>query len=316
MKLRTLQEQRLVLVTGKGGTGKSSLASALGRMATRGGKRAIVVEVDSFRPALTAMFGRAPAYAPVDVGGGLFIANLSWREALVEWLADTVTAERIVKLILGNRVVQPFLEATPGLKELVILSRIIKLTHEYDQVIVDMPASGHAISLVGVPNVAIDLMRSGPIRVRAEAILKALEAPTTRVVIVALPEEMVVNETVELWERLRKEVRGLQPPLVVLNRAAVPSLADDEQTLLQRLTDREAALPEGADELLLAGRWEAGLENATADALARLDGELPDSATVVSLSRLGALGGQQGGPQRVVEQMVSALARIERQEGA
>ena len=310
MKLRTLHESRLVLVTGKGGTGKTSLASALGRMTARKGRRTIVVEVDSFRPALTAMFGVKPTYTPTDVGGGLYIANLAWRDALVEWLIDTVPAERIVKLILGNRIVQPFLEATPGLKELVILSRIIKLMDEYDQVVVDMPASGHAVSLMGVPNVALDLMRTGPIHDRAQQILVTLESRRTNLVIVALPEEMVVNETVELWQRMRGQVKGLQQPLVVLNRAATPSLSDDEQALLHRLSEAETAGEGPVYELLLAGRWEAGLEKATASALTRLHAELPDAA-IASLARLGALGGQEGGPDRIVEQMVAALTRLE-----
>ena len=313
MKLSSLHDSRLVLVTGKGGTGKTSLASALGRMTARKGRRVALVEVDSFRPALTAMFGRPPTYTPEPVGDGLFIANLSWREALTEYLSDTVPAERIVKLILGNRVVQPFLEATPGLKELVILSRIVKLTQEFDQVIVDMPASGHAISLMGVPNVAIDLMRSGPIRDRADQILRALESHDTQLVIVALPEEMVVNETVELWQRMQKEVPRLGAPMVVLNRAALPSLSDDERALLTRLSEGADASGTPVRELLLAGRWEAGLEGATDAAMKRLDAELSE-ATVVPLARLGALGGLQGGADRIVEQMVSALTRIELRE--
>lgn len=313
MKLSSLHDSRLVLVTGKGGTGKTSLASALGRMTARKGRRVALVEVDSFRPALTAMFGRPPTYTPEPVGDGLFIANLSWREALTEYLSDTVPAERIVKLILGNRVVQPFLEATPGLKELVILSRIVKLTQEFDQVIVDMPASGHAISLMGVPNVAIDLMRSGPIRDRADQILRALESHDTQLVIVALPEEMVVNETVELWQRMQKEVLRLGAPMVVLNRAALPSLSDDERALLTRLSEGADASGTPVRELLLAGRWEAGLEGATDAAMKRLEAELSE-ATVVPLARLGALGGLQGGADRIVEQMVSALTRIELRE--
>lgn len=313
MKLRALHDSRLLLVTGKGGTGKTSLASALGRMSARRGRRTIVVEVDSFRPALTAMFGVAPVYEPRPVGEGLFIANLSWRDSLVEWLTDTVPAERVVKLILGNRIVQPFLEATPGLKELVILSRVIKLTQVYDQVIVDMPASGHAVSLMGVPNVAIDLMRNGPIHDRAHQILAALQAPSTQLIVVALPEEMVVNETVELWGRMRQQVAALRPPLVVLNRAATPSLSEAERSLLSRLAGASGADPAGAAELLLAGRWEAGLEAATASALERLGEELP-GATVASVTRLGALGGFDGGPDRIVEQMAGALTRLELQE--
>ena len=76
---------------------------------------------------MTSVLGRKPGYEPTRVGPNLDICNVTWREALVEWLGDTVPGKRIVKAILDNRVVQPFLEATPGLRETVILSKIVKL---------------------------------------------------------------------------------------------------------------------------------------------------------------------------------------------
>jgi anion-transporting ArsA/GET3 family ATPase len=302
-----LLQSRLLLVTGKGGTGKTTLSAALARLLADRGKRVCIVEIDSYRPALTAPLGVVPGYHPVSAGPRLDACNIVWRDALMEWLADTVPAERVVRALLTNKVVQPFLEATPGLRETVVLSKVLKLVDAYDVVVVDMPASGHTISLLGVPRVAVSLMRTGPIRERALAILDRLHRPDTALVIVALPEEMVVNETIELWERLRKEVPTLRMPVVALNRAAVPSLSEGERTLLERLAAAEAELPPEAAELLLAGRWEASLEAGTTDALRRLEAALP--AEVVRFARLGALGGGAGGPQRVVQQMVAALQR-------
>ena len=307
MSLTSLLQSRLVLVTGKGGTGKSTLSAALARVSAERGRRTIVAEVDVLRPALTAMLGVAPTYAPTRVAPQLDVCNLTWREALVEWLEGAVPAPRMVKKIIDNKLVQTFLDATPGVRETVILSRVVTLAERYDQVIVDMPASGHAISLLGVPNVALGLMRGGPIRERAQQVLAQLSRPDTALSIVALPEEMVVNETIELWERLRKEVPTLRMPVVALNRAAVPSLSEGERTLLDRLAAAEAELPPEAAELLLAGRGEASLEAGTTDALRRLEAALP--AEVVRFARLGALGGGPGGPQRVVQQMVAALQR-------
>lgn len=310
MNVQEVLQSRLLLVTGKGGTGKTTLSATVGRLSAQRGRRTIVCEVDTFRPALTSVLGRKPGYEPTRVGPNLDICNVTWREALVEWLGDTVPGKRIVKAILDNRVVQPFLEATPGLRETVILSKIVKLCDQYDQVIVDMPASGHAISLLGVPGVAMNLMRAGPIRDRAQQIKARLSRRDTALVIVALPEEMVVNETVELWERLHKEVPQLRLPLIVLNRSAVPSLSEDETALLERL-DADPALAgnPAARELLVAGRWEAGLERGTADALERLRAEL--EVNVVHFARLGALGGFDGGPERIVQQLAAALARQE-----
>lgn len=310
MNVQEVLQSRLLLVTGKGGTGKTTLSATVGRLSAQRGRRTIICEVDTFRPALTAVVGKEPGYAPTVVGPNLDICNVTWRDALVEWLGDTVPGKRIVKAILDNRVVQPFLEATPGLRETVILSRIVKLCDEYDQVVVDMPASGHAVSLLGVPGVAMNLMRAGPIRERAMQIKARLARRDTSLVIVALPEEMVVNETVELWGRLHKEVPSLRLPLVALNRSAVPSLSEAERALLDRLeTDPDLADDPLAHELLLAGRWEAGLERATAEALQRLRAEL--DVNVVHFSRLGALGGFDGGPERIVQQLAAALARQE-----
>lgn len=306
MDIPALLASRLVMVTGKGGTGKTSFSAALARVFAERGHRTIVVEVDTFRPALTAMLGVPPRYEPTTVAPRLDICNVTWREALEEWLEQSVPAQRIVRRILDNKLVQTFLDATPGVRETVILSRILTLTESYDRVVVDMPASGHAISLLGVPQVAIGLMRGGPIRERAEQVQAILGRRDTALCIVGLPEEMVVNETVELWERLSKEVPVLQRPHIVLNRAAVPSLSDAERSLLERL---DAATKEGGAgaELVLAGRWEAGLEAATAQSQERLEAAFGDAP--MTFARLGALGGFGGGPAKIVQQMALALTR-------
>lgn len=311
MTVKELLSHRLLLITGKGGTGKTTLSAAIARLASERGRRALVVEVDVQQPAMTAAFGREPGYQPVMITPTLGICNLSWHHALEEWLEHTVPGQRLVKLILGNPMVQLFLDATPGAREVVILSKIASLVESWDLVVVDMPASGHAVGVLRVPNLALRLMRAGPIRKRSEEVLSLFGRRDTALILVAIPEEMVVNETVETWAAVRKEVPQLRVPAVVLNRAAVPTLNADERALLSRLS-AEHSPGSDADELLLAGRWEAGLEADTDSAIQRLQQEI--GQPVLSFPRLGSLGGFEGGPERVVTQLSHAIARLDLSE--
>lgn len=310
MPIGSVLDARLILVTGKGGTGKSTVAAALGRVAAESGKRTLVVEVDVRQSAMTGLLGRGAVYEPRPVSARLDVSNITWDRALEEWLERSIPVHRVVRLILNNRLVSLFLDATPGLREVVGLSRIASLCEGYDQVIVDMPASGHALALLQVPWVAQKLVAEGPIQQRAVELIGLLGRADTRMVVVSLPEEIIVNETLELLDRLRVQVPVLAPPLVLLNQIAPPSITADERALLQRLGE---ALPaEGralgpADELLAAGRWEAELEDRSQRALDRLTGV---GAGLFRVPRLGAQGGMQGGPEAVVLQLARTLVRV------
>ena len=294
------------MLTGKGGTGKTRVSAALGLAAGEKGRRVLVAEVDAQRSALEEAFGHTLTYEPIQVAPNVWACNITFKRAMVDWLDRTVRASKIVALILNNPMVQVFLNATPGARELVVLSRVTAYLEEFDQVIVDLPASGHAVNLLKIPDTAHRLMRTGPIHQRAGEILEELRGPNTALGIVALPEEMVVNETVELYERLGEILPDLDVPLVFLNRCAAPTMTDDEHKLLARLSAAKDLSSE-AQELLLAGRWDAELERATAESLGRLHSEI--GVSVVPFPRLGVLGGFEGGPLKVTQQMSRALRR-------
>ena len=294
------------MLTGKGGTGKTRVAAALGLASGSPDRKVLVAEVDVQRSALAEAFGQPLDYEPVEVAPNVWACNITFQPAMVDWLDRTVRASKIVGLILNNPMVQVFLDVTPGAREIVVLSRVVAYLEEFDQVIVDLPASGHAVSLLKISDTAHKLMRTGPIHQRAGEIMSVLRGPDTALGIVALPEEMVVNETVELYTRLGDILPDLSVPLVFLNRCAAPTMTDDEHKLLARLSTSDG-LDQRASELLLAGRWDAELERATADSLGRLHSEI--GVTVVPFPRLGVLGGFEGGPQKVTKQMSSALRR-------
>lgn len=294
------------MLTGKGGTGKTRVAAALGLASGEAGRRVLVVEVDAQRSALAEAFGTPITDTPTPVASNVWAANITFKPALRDWLDRTVRVSRIVGMILKNPMVSVFLDVTPGAREIVILSAVVGHLDNFDQVIVDMPASGHAVGMLKIPDTAHRLMRTGPIHDRAGEIMAVLRGPDTAMGIVALPEEMVVNETVELYENLGEILPDLKVPLVFLNRCAAPTMTDDEHKLLARLSAAPELLDE-AKELLLAGRWDGELERATADSLGRLHSEI--GVTVVPFPRLGVLGGFQGGPVKVTQQMANALRR-------
>ena len=177
---------------------------------------------------------------------------------------------------------------------------------EWDQVIVDLPASGHALGILRVPQTAKKLMKAGPVHEVANKIIHVFEKTTSRVVLVSLPEEMVVNETIEFSQKLEKEVPQLNKPIVLLNRMSIPSLHKDENILINRL--RSSVEDEKSAELIDSVVWERDLEEASQRAVSRLQEMQED--TLISFQRLGLLGGYKGGSSRVVEQMESALLRM------
>lgn len=292
---------RVIFLTGKGGTGKTALAGAVGRLAAAQGRKTVVVEVDNQRPSLTAIFGAPPSYEPIDLGKNLSICNVEWTAAMDDWLADIVSIPRLVVMITHNRVVKTFLQATPGARDLVVLWRIYQLSRKYETVVVDLPASGNALAMMQVPNTARNLFDAGPIRKCAEELLDFLRQPGVMLTQVGLPEEMVVTETIETYRKLRDELPMLRMPMVVLNRSTNPSLQPAERELMLSL--RARAQDALAKELVEAGMWEADLEEATATARQRLEEELKIPVLSLPVHTRGE------GPARVVSQLASALAR-------
>ena len=297
-RLAGLLAARLLFVTGKGGTGKTTIALAFARAAAGQGRRVCLAEVDNQRPSLTEYYDFEPGFQPVAVSPRLAITNITWFEALEEWLGRFVPVQRVVRLILGNRMVRLFLDVTPGSREVVTFARLMQLLDSYDLVVVDMPASGHAVSFFRVFTGASSLFPAGPVRRTMDDALARIARDDTQLVLCALPEEMVVNETIETWQKLREVVPSLTVPLVVLNQGLTPVMTDSERSLLERLA---SALGHGSDdahqgpelELVRAGYWEAEREQATGVAEVRLQAETDMELLVAPL--MGASGGTGAG---------------------
>jgi anion-transporting ArsA/GET3 family ATPase len=221
-----LLDKRLLFVAGKGGVGRTTVAASLGLLAARQGKRTIMVEVAN-QERVSKSFSHAGAgYHETELAPNLYGISIDPDEALEEFLADQVGSKRIASLLFKNRIFEYFAAATPGMRELVTIGKVWELAllerrrrgdAPYDLVILDGPPTGQGLGMLRTPQTFADVARVGPIRKKALMIDGFLrDARQTGVVVVALPEEMPVNETVEFGGKLREQM-GYDPGLVVMN---------------------------------------------------------------------------------------------------
>ena len=240
-----LLDKRLILVTGKGGVGKTTVAAALGLKAARAGRRTIVCEVAE-QDRLAGLFDEEPdGYRERELGSGLFGISIDPERAKKEWLEYQLKSGALAGLLGGSRIFQYLTAAAPGLTELVTIGKVWELAQlqrktrgaaPYDLVIVDAPATGHGIAMLRAPQTFSEVARVGPIHRQAGYIHRFLTDPaSTGVLTVALPEEMPVNETLDLGGRLHDEM-GMGIDRIVVN-----------QVLPERFTAAEAEQLEAVD---------------------------------------------------------------------
>jgi anion-transporting ArsA/GET3 family ATPase len=272
-----LLDKRLVIVTGKGGVGKSTVALALGLAAAREGRRTILCEVAS-QEHLSHVFHRAEVgFHEVEMVDDLWAISIDPDEAMREYVLLQLKVKAMRDLLFRSRVFTYLAAATPGLKELVTIGKIwelalddrkVKRGRKYDLVIVDAPATGHGVGFLQTPRTFANVARVGMIRQQADALDGFLRDPArTGIAIVALPEEMPVNETAGLERGLEDEV-GVHVNRIFLNGLYPQRFDPDETEQLAEL----AASGEGA--VRAAGRTavsESRRARAQREQLARLE---------------------------------------------
>jgi anion-transporting ArsA/GET3 family ATPase len=239
-------DRRLVFVTGKGGVGKTTVAAALGLANARAGHSTIVAEV-SEQERVTQLFGKPPAgYAETTVADGLSAFSLNPEDAKEEWLRDQLRSGRLAGLLNSNRIFHYLTAAAPGLDELVVLGKIWELAQmqrrnardrPYETCVVDAPATGHGIAMLRSPRTYADIAKVGPVARHAGFFDSFVRDPEqTAVVAVALAEEMPVNETIDLQDRLRDEL-GIELAAVIVNAVLPERFSNAEAEELERAAE-------------------------------------------------------------------------------
>ena len=277
---RFFASSRVLIVAGKGGVGKTVSAATIASAASRTGRSVLLVEVAG-RSASAPIFGVEPqgyeqviAVHEADEGdpprGRIALRSITPDQALVEWLA-THGFKGLVTRMASSGVLEVVATATPGIKDLLVLGRIKALESEgdFDLIVVDAPAAGHALGFLRSPTGVRDAARSGTIHRQAVEVLDLISDPTRcQVVLVTIPEETPVNELIETSFAVEDEVGVRLGPVVV--NSVLPALTGlDADLATLDVTDAErTALQTAAD--FRAGR--AALQD---EQLARLGTDLP-----------------------------------------
>ena len=224
--MKDLLDKRLVIVTGKGGVGKSTVALALGMKAAERGRRTIVCEVSSQERISHALHRKNVGYQETRLGERLYAISIDPDEAMREYVLLSLKVKAMRDLLFRSKLFTYLAAATPGLRELVTIGKIwelalderrVKGTKPYDLVIVDAPATGHGVGFLQTPRTFANVARVGPMAAQAETLHKFItNHRKTGVAIVALPEEMPVNETAALERDLARTV-GVAVDRIFLN---------------------------------------------------------------------------------------------------
>ena len=225
------RQSRVLIVAGKGGVGKTTITAALAHMAARAGLSVLLIDLEG-KSSLTGAFGSEGAlgYEEMDlvVEGGASIRGrrLTPDDALLEYLADH-GMRRVSKRLVSSGAIDVVATAIPGIRDILVLGKIKQLERDgvADLILVDAPATGHAMTFLSSASGLLDAARSGPVRNQASDVVEMLIDPDRcQVALVTLPEEMPVNEAVEAAEFLKDRVGITLGPLVV--NGCIPDIPD------------------------------------------------------------------------------------------
>ncbi len=230
-------DRRLLLITGKGGTGKTSVTAALALLAAQHGTRTLACEVDA-KGDLTDFYETSRLdFRPREVQPGLFAMSMSTEESLQEYLRLQLHLPAIARIGPLARAFDFVATAAPGVREILTVGKLAYEARErhYGLVVADASASGHVIGQLVAPRAIDDLVRVGPIHDQTGWMLDVLGDPAiTGLVIVTTPEEMPVNETIELVARVRTET-DVDLAAIVVNRVLPELFSRVDEDVFERL---------------------------------------------------------------------------------
>jgi anion-transporting ArsA/GET3 family ATPase len=230
-----LARARLHFVTGKGGTGKTTLAAALGLALAREGRRVLLIEVEG-RQGIAQLFDTEPLpyaeqrIAAVPGGGELRALHVDVEAALLEYFEMFYNLGFAGRTLRRMGAIEFATTLAPGLRDVLLTGKIKECVgrtesdgrHTYDAVVVDSPPTGRVVKFLDVTKALTDLAKTGPIRGQADGVVRLLHSGETAIHLATLLEEMPVRETVEAVAEL--DGADLRPGAVLVNRVRPPRL--------------------------------------------------------------------------------------------
>jgi len=216
--LQSLTATNVVIVAGKGGVGKTTVTAVIARAASRDGRRVLAIELDG-KPTLRQLLDVDSSDGESEPGAGrIDVVHISAADALDEYLREHGFA-RIAKRLNKTGVIDMVGTAAPGIDDVVVLGKVksFERSGDYDLIVVDGPAAGHAMTFLTSATGLANAVSSGPVRTQSDEVIELLtDVERCQVVLVTLPETTPVNEVVETAYALEDDV-GIQLGPIVVN---------------------------------------------------------------------------------------------------
>ena len=250
--------RRFVLVTGKGGVGKSTVTATLALMSARRGDRTLVCELNTHEQ-VSHLLGHAPVGPEVtELEENLWSVNIEPEHAMREYGLMKLRFQAFYRMVFENPLVSALVRFVPGINDLLMLGKAFNHEREeehgqpvWDRIIIDAPATGHGLTFFRLPRIIRDAIPTGNMHSEGTEMWNLMTDPVrTAVHLVSLPEELPVQETRELHERLKTEL-GLPLGALFMNQTPTQPLSIDGA---QRLQSWE----EPPTDERLHPLWEAG----------------------------------------------------------
>jgi arsenite-transporting ATPase len=234
--------KRINLISGKGGTGRTTLAASIARASAKQGKKTLLIEIEDdsgWDSALARNFGLKHFKIEAEpLEANLFGLCLSAETGQEKFLTSFLKVHALSQMIMGNQGVKWFLEGAPAFREMgYFYHLLLQMRGDYDRIIMDMPATGHFIGLARLPNLLLKMIPFGPIADRMKEGQRYLyDEEMTSVFIATLPQTLPISEAIELRAEISKESLPLGG--FILNRAPFNPFTEAEEQILFSLSQK------------------------------------------------------------------------------
>ncbi len=269
-----IPDTQLQIVTGKGGVGKTAIATALATASARSGKRTLLTiyeRADARHPLLDL----GVAYEPVEAESNLWVSRLDSRLSMKEYLHRNIPMHLLYDWVLNGKMMSQFTDAAPGFDEIMCLGKLYDLAEgsdgkaEFDTIVFDAPATGHCALMLRTPSVLASTIRSGPVNSSAQKIQSLIgDQGRCTVLVVALAEEMAIQEGGELLDYVSGELALGTGPMII-NRTRARRFVDKEIKQLRQQMESVSQQTRTVLESAMAHHKQASLQASYMDGLSK-----------------------------------------------